>query len=108
MASIVSLDRVSRTYAMDRVEVHALQHVSLEVDLKPVDLNAAGRDSSDWDHYEKKFKGQLVRVNKSVRRMLKLFRAVSKAHAIRRKRSAAGITDRDVFAEEVFDGEFVE
>jgi putative ABC transport system ATP-binding protein len=31
MASIVSLDRVSRTYAMDRVEVHALQDVSLEV-----------------------------------------------------------------------------
>jgi putative ABC transport system ATP-binding protein len=31
MASIVSLDRVSRTYAMDRVQVHALQDVSLEV-----------------------------------------------------------------------------
>jgi putative ABC transport system ATP-binding protein len=31
MASIVSLDRVSRTYAMDRLEVHALQDVSLEV-----------------------------------------------------------------------------
>jgi putative ABC transport system ATP-binding protein len=32
MASIVSLDRVSRTYAMDRVQVHALQDVSLEVE----------------------------------------------------------------------------
>jgi putative ABC transport system ATP-binding protein len=32
MASIVSLDRVSRTYAMDRVEVRALQEVSLEVE----------------------------------------------------------------------------
>jgi putative ABC transport system ATP-binding protein len=31
MASIVSLDRVTRTYAMDRLEVHALQDVSLEV-----------------------------------------------------------------------------
>jgi putative ABC transport system ATP-binding protein len=31
MTSIVSLDRVSRTYAMDRVQVHALQDVSLEV-----------------------------------------------------------------------------
>jgi len=31
MASIVSLDRVSRTYAMDRLEVHALQDVSMEV-----------------------------------------------------------------------------
>ncbi|HXI79435.1 MAG TPA: ABC transporter ATP-binding protein [Verrucomicrobiae bacterium] len=31
MEPIVSLDRVSRTYAMDRVEVHALQDVSLEV-----------------------------------------------------------------------------
>jgi putative ABC transport system ATP-binding protein len=31
MASIVSLDRVSRTYAMDRLEVHALQDVSLDV-----------------------------------------------------------------------------
>jgi putative ABC transport system ATP-binding protein len=31
MAPIVSLDRVSRTYAMDRLEVHALQDVSLEV-----------------------------------------------------------------------------
>jgi putative ABC transport system ATP-binding protein len=31
VTSIVSLDRVSRTYAMDRVEVHALQDVSLEV-----------------------------------------------------------------------------
>ena len=30
-ASIVSLDRVSRTYAMERVEVHALRDVSLEV-----------------------------------------------------------------------------
>jgi putative ABC transport system ATP-binding protein len=32
MPAIVSLDRVSRTYAMDRVEVHALQEVSLEVE----------------------------------------------------------------------------
>jgi putative ABC transport system ATP-binding protein len=32
MSSIVSLDRVSRTYAMDRVEVRALQDVSLEVE----------------------------------------------------------------------------
>jgi len=32
MASIVSLDRVSRTYAMDHLEVHALQDVSLEVE----------------------------------------------------------------------------
>jgi putative ABC transport system ATP-binding protein len=32
MASIVSLDRVSRTYAMDRVQVRALQDVSLEVE----------------------------------------------------------------------------
>ncbi len=31
MASIVSLDRVSRTFAMERVQVHALQDVSLEV-----------------------------------------------------------------------------
>jgi putative ABC transport system ATP-binding protein len=31
MEPIVSLDRVSRTYAMERVEVHALQDVSLEV-----------------------------------------------------------------------------
>jgi putative ABC transport system ATP-binding protein len=31
VTSIVSLDRVSRTYAMDRVEVHALRDVSLEV-----------------------------------------------------------------------------
>jgi putative ABC transport system ATP-binding protein len=31
VTSIVSLDRISRTYAMDRVEVHALQDVSLEV-----------------------------------------------------------------------------
>ena len=31
MAPIVSFDRVSRTYAMDRLEVHALQDVSLEV-----------------------------------------------------------------------------
>jgi putative ABC transport system ATP-binding protein len=31
MEAIVSLDRVSRTYAMERVEVHALQDVSLEV-----------------------------------------------------------------------------
>ncbi|HEX5823940.1 MAG TPA: ABC transporter ATP-binding protein [Candidatus Limnocylindrales bacterium] len=31
MTAIVSLERVSRTYAMDRVEVHALQDVSLEV-----------------------------------------------------------------------------
>ena len=31
MTAIVSLDRVSRTYAMERVEVHALQDVSLEV-----------------------------------------------------------------------------
>jgi putative ABC transport system ATP-binding protein len=31
MASIVSLDRVSRTYAMDRLQVHALQDVSLDV-----------------------------------------------------------------------------
>ena len=29
--AIVSLDRVSRTYAMDRVEVHALREVSLNV-----------------------------------------------------------------------------
>jgi putative ABC transport system ATP-binding protein len=32
MASIVSLDRVSRTYAMERVQVHALQDVTLEVE----------------------------------------------------------------------------
>ena len=32
MSSIVSLDRISRTYAMDRVQVHALQDVSLEVE----------------------------------------------------------------------------
>jgi putative ABC transport system ATP-binding protein len=32
MASIVSLDRVSRTFAMERVQVHALQDVSLEVE----------------------------------------------------------------------------
>jgi putative ABC transport system ATP-binding protein len=31
MGSIVSLDRVSRTYAMERLEVHALQDVSLDV-----------------------------------------------------------------------------
>ncbi|MEA2546471.1 MAG: putative transport system ATP-binding protein [Chloroflexota bacterium] len=31
MTSIVSLDRVSRTFAMERVQVHALQDVSLEV-----------------------------------------------------------------------------
>ena len=31
MASIVSLDRISRTFAMERVQVHALQDVSLEV-----------------------------------------------------------------------------
>jgi putative ABC transport system ATP-binding protein len=31
MEPIVSLDRVSRTYAMERVQVHALQEVSLEV-----------------------------------------------------------------------------
>jgi putative ABC transport system ATP-binding protein len=31
MSSIVSLDRVSRTYAMDRVEVHALRDVTLDV-----------------------------------------------------------------------------
>jgi putative ABC transport system ATP-binding protein len=31
MSTIVSLDRVSRTYAMDRLEVRALQDVSLEV-----------------------------------------------------------------------------
>jgi len=29
--SIVSLDRISRTYAMDRVRVDALREVSLEV-----------------------------------------------------------------------------
>jgi putative ABC transport system ATP-binding protein len=32
VSSIVSLDRISRTYAMDRVQVHALQDVSLEVE----------------------------------------------------------------------------
>jgi putative ABC transport system ATP-binding protein len=31
VTSIVSLDRVSRTFAMERVQVHALQDVSLEV-----------------------------------------------------------------------------
>jgi putative ABC transport system ATP-binding protein len=31
MSSIVSLERVSRTYAMDRVEVHALRDVTLDV-----------------------------------------------------------------------------
>jgi putative ABC transport system ATP-binding protein len=31
MASIVSLERVSRTYAMERLEVHALRDVSLDV-----------------------------------------------------------------------------
>jgi putative ABC transport system ATP-binding protein len=31
MAPIVSFDRVSRTYAMERVQVHALREVSLEV-----------------------------------------------------------------------------
>ena len=31
MSSIVSLERVSRTYAMDRIEVHALRDVTLDV-----------------------------------------------------------------------------